>query len=370
MGTIFMSEPLLNDLAGAKLREKSGSRVADRYDFQKDWALCFLLELHSQRSDYVVLFDYIDDVVVLDSATTPKEMEFYQIKTKRSGEFKLKDILNRKKSPEGLSILGKLAANKIQFPSTTKSLNLVCNVPFNFELNSGTSSADMTPICLSDLAVRSIDTALQQIKEEHKLSVCPDVKDITLFLVTDLSLLAHSEHARGKLNDFLHRLYPDKPLPVTAVYKTLFGEVTRKNNKVLSCPTPEELLKQKAITRSELSQLIESLPKDTEIKQRLLDVWNQLRHENVPYPKIEQLKGAVIRYELQRPDKTNQALVQLTREVRSILDILKGSAQGYATLCEKLDLVVQKVKKQAPQIVSVYSDQEIKGIIIFEDNNE
>jgi hypothetical protein len=70
-----------------KPRETSGPRSANRFDFQKSWALCRLLELHQSGQDYLIVFDYHDDVLVLDSATDPNRIDFYQIKTKQNGHW-------------------------------------------------------------------------------------------------------------------------------------------------------------------------------------------------------------------------------------------------------------------------------------------
>ena len=66
-------------------RETSGSRASSRFDFQKNWVLCHLLELHLEKRDYLVLCDYHDDVVVLERPSNPDQAEFIQIKTKKTG---------------------------------------------------------------------------------------------------------------------------------------------------------------------------------------------------------------------------------------------------------------------------------------------
>lgn len=41
-----------------KPREKSGPRSSNRFDFQKEWAICKLLELHQTDDDYLLVLDY------------------------------------------------------------------------------------------------------------------------------------------------------------------------------------------------------------------------------------------------------------------------------------------------------------------------
>ncbi|GAG02404.1 unnamed protein product, partial [marine sediment metagenome] len=66
-------------------RENAGSKSSNRFDYQKNWALCKLLELHLSGRDYILVLDFHEDILVLDSEVDPKEIEFYQIKTTQQG---------------------------------------------------------------------------------------------------------------------------------------------------------------------------------------------------------------------------------------------------------------------------------------------
>ena len=63
-------------------RENAGSRSSNRFDFQKNWAICKLLELHQNNEDYVLILDLHEDVIILDSSNNPKCADFFQVKTK------------------------------------------------------------------------------------------------------------------------------------------------------------------------------------------------------------------------------------------------------------------------------------------------
>jgi hypothetical protein len=71
----------LKDQMTSQPRESGGSRASNRLDYQKDWALCHLLELHDTKTDYALIVEQHDDVAVLDSPQDPKRVDFYQIKT-------------------------------------------------------------------------------------------------------------------------------------------------------------------------------------------------------------------------------------------------------------------------------------------------
>jgi hypothetical protein len=61
--------------------------------YQHTWALCHLLGLHSSTTDYVLLMEYHDDVVVLDSSRAPRAADLFQIKTLSDKSWKTKALL-------------------------------------------------------------------------------------------------------------------------------------------------------------------------------------------------------------------------------------------------------------------------------------
>ncbi len=85
-------------------RESSGARTSNRYDFQKNWALCKLLELYSDTSDFLMLLDYHEDVVVLDDESSPEKAYFYQIKTKKSGAWTIATLTRKPKGKDGFAL--------------------------------------------------------------------------------------------------------------------------------------------------------------------------------------------------------------------------------------------------------------------------
>lgn len=50
--------------------ELSGAVSSDAFDYQKDWAICKLIELHEQGSDYAVVFEYHEEIIGPDLFST------------------------------------------------------------------------------------------------------------------------------------------------------------------------------------------------------------------------------------------------------------------------------------------------------------
>jgi hypothetical protein len=90
--------PSLKEQFAAIPREAAGSRNSNRTDYQKDWALCHLLELHDTGQNYALVVERHDDVVVLDCPVDPERVDFYQLKTKDDGDWRLAKLLHVEKS--------------------------------------------------------------------------------------------------------------------------------------------------------------------------------------------------------------------------------------------------------------------------------
>lgn len=65
-------------------REKAGPTSSSRFDYQKDWSICKLIESHNNANDYVIIFDWHDDLIIMDSENNPTKVSFYQIKGKKN----------------------------------------------------------------------------------------------------------------------------------------------------------------------------------------------------------------------------------------------------------------------------------------------
>lgn len=75
---------MLSVFSSKKPRETAGARTSNAYDFQKSWALCELIQRHLDGADYLMVFDFHEDVVVFDGEVAPRRSEFFQIKSRLS----------------------------------------------------------------------------------------------------------------------------------------------------------------------------------------------------------------------------------------------------------------------------------------------
>src|SRR5581483_6522192 len=160
-------------IANTRPRERSGSTAADRFEYQRDWALCKLLVLHQSRDDYLVALDAFDDVVLRNGEEAPDKIAFLQSKTRKKRTMTLSAMLRQEKGESGLlpSMLAKLYYNKILFPDNTEALTLVSNAPFSVKLiNSEAESTALKTLRCVELDQETRNTIREQLKREHGLA--------------------------------------------------------------------------------------------------------------------------------------------------------------------------------------------------------
>lgn len=50
--------------------------MANRFDYQKDWALYKVLEFQLENGNYVIVLDFHDDILILDLDISPDKIGF------------------------------------------------------------------------------------------------------------------------------------------------------------------------------------------------------------------------------------------------------------------------------------------------------
>ncbi|GIP20659.1 DUF4297 domain-containing protein [Paenibacillus sp. J22TS3] len=352
-----------------KPRENSGTSSSNRFDYQQDWAICKLLELHKTGNDYLLVLDYHDDVVVLDSENQPKQVSFYQLKTKDKGNWTMTDLLRRKKGKEGLlpSMLGKLFGCKLTFGSNTLSINFVSNATFSVELkNKDDKSVDKRTICFAELSSKVIADVIKKIRDEHYLTEDPEFTDITFLHVSDLILNNRETYVKGKLSDFLEELNPNGKFKISLVYTTIFDEIKRKNNYEYSINDFEELLKHKSISKKYFQTILKNFNVDNSCEEMWTYTQNKLSNEAVPLSILPKLRDAWRKYEIDRMDGTNLYLKALREAAANIVVPYKLNLTITSLYQGIIEPAYKEFIEARVQTMDLYDEFYIKVIILME----
>ncbi len=331
MSTAPTERDAIDAIAHAPPRERSGSVSSNRFAFQDDWALCHLLELHLSGSDYRVVFDFHDDILVLDGSVAAQNIRFYQIKTNVNGNWTRKKLLKRKagKNAPSMSPLGKLRWNYVTFPANTERMTFVSNARYDLLLQSGDSSLTKERICLTELDSSERTTIQAALKKELSLMAEPGGEDKTFLEVTSLSVQDHSSHATGKVAEFL-RAFRREELSSVVLYQTLNGEIQRKSQYEFTPGDVEEVKAKVSICKGDFETMIGALTPANSVRTIVDRIRQRLTVEGLHFHEVELLCHACERFDVQRMGGESalveEAVVVVDSAVRTVED------RGYPTL--------------------------------------
>ena len=130
-------------LETARPRDIFGSQTAARYEFQANYSMLKLIELLEGKQDFRIVFDHFDDLMVLDSATTPSRVWLYQIKSKDPGEWSCTEICAKVSRKVPKSIVSKMYAHQTLFGQALQETSIVSNASYRIKLLDGTFSSGM-----------------------------------------------------------------------------------------------------------------------------------------------------------------------------------------------------------------------------------
>ncbi len=190
-----MNGDLLTTFSEKKPRETAGSRSSNRFDYQKNWSLCELLNLHSNNNDYLMVFEHHEDVVVFDSQHAPLNAIFYQVKTKKTGNWTVNNL--SKSSNDGQSIIGKLYSNYALFPDSVEALIFSSNQGLSTKLSNGDKGIDCQYIEFSQLSNKDKELVSQAVGSDVNKYCDLDGLSRIRIHKTDLRLDDHTAITKG-----------------------------------------------------------------------------------------------------------------------------------------------------------------------------
>lgn len=289
----------LESIVARKPRENAGSLAANRFAYQLDWGLKKLLELEESNQPYTIIFDYQDDILVLESDKDPNYIDFYQVKTNAAaGGWRLGQLTRvlkpkTKKEPvqtdlfsqpvddveeeEKYSKLAKLLIHSLDFPSNARDYFFVTNANFGGTLIKGREFNRMQNLDFSQLVKEAQDEIKKKVKNE-----LPEIDDSVFehlhFIKNQMSIDDHEVIIIGLLTDFLNRHIPKAKVSVRPVYDTLMGEMKKRNNYEAIPDSVEDLVKNKAFTKTQFHQFLKGLETYENIEGKRAVIQNHLLH--------------------------------------------------------------------------------------------
>lgn len=358
MDEIELTTSLEQTFAEAEPREISGSRSSNRYDYQKSWALCQLLSLHSSGCDFLMILDYHEDVVVFNLGTNPASADFYQIKSKRSGNWTINALTVPFGDSVGSSIFGKLFSNYILFPEFSNSLVFVSNQGLSATLKDGKKALDCESVSFSQFC--DADKEKIRMRVEGATAKLCEIFGLSKLSVskTELGIGDHPAHTKGKLVEFCEDHFPSEEISVSLAYKTISDEIQRKTNCEGKFESTEELYSKKGISRADFESMLAIFVQNCSVELLWSDAHQILTAENYTFSEILRIRESWTKYIISRMNVSDELLVAFSKSVRLEIKTFKQSGATY----KFRDLV--KIVKPTLKLKSISSSLETPELFI------
>lgn len=245
----------------SKLPSDVGGSTADNgFSFQKNWALKKLLELEDSGESYTIIFDYHDDIEVLDSDEDATNIDFYQIKT--SGNYwqasKLCQKENDSKGKAKKSYLGKLINHYLEFEKT-RDVYFVTNTFVSKNHFDSKSDSHDEILSFSKLSEKVQNDIKAKIEEELGTHINSNNYEHLFIIQNQLNLNDSTDSLVGKVTTFLRKHLGTSEINSRSFYDAIFAEITKRNDYKEVCHTKEELFTHKAISKSQFESFINEL---------------------------------------------------------------------------------------------------------------
>jgi hypothetical protein len=324
-------EPLADRLMRIRPRERAGPRTTNRVEYQKHWAICEMLVRHDTDEDYCFVFEFHDDVLILDCADNPATAEFVQVKTKtgRTVKWTVAQLTKPDKDSDNdasTSILAKLFHNRQQFDAYTVSLAVISNAPFNFDLREEEGGNDLV-LPFGRLPAEKQAAILEHLREVYGPQVEAAQLTALRFERSTLSLDDSPAHTIGRLHAFVERRYPGKRIPVNALYQTLLTEVGSRSMAEHLPQSFNELIRSRSVSRDDFEQHLGSAAIHDDPEQEFQAILASLTDAGWAWPQRVKLRNAWRDYLIHRSNPEH-AVTQAAKEwiLPTLEDVLSADA--------------------------------------------
>ena len=338
-------------------REIGGSLAQERFDYQALWGLALILSNHETGEDYAIAFEFHDDVVLLDSASAPASVRFYQVKTKDKGHWTLTDLFRRpalkkgqKEADRPHSFMGKLFDNYAAFPDDTAAMSFVSNVPLEF-------AGANQDIAFKDCDGDAFEKFLKRLQEEHTGATGVQA-GLMHFVKANLSLNDASTHAKGILHNFVVKAHGEIEYNLDAFYRAVIEDCRTRSKYTGEIKSFADLVRYKAICRADVETWLAA------VGAAKTPSWSEIAPE-LSYDAIKKmrLRAEWMKYRAMVLDAGDEGIRSVRREIRTAL----GSSLGDAlSLTPIVDKILAAVRPAATKHLSPCADERLIVMILYE----
>lgn len=290
----------------------SGSRTKNRYRYELYWGIMKVYELFSNQEEFCVVFDYASDIDVINRDS----LVLYQLKT-HNKKVTLPFLARLSASKE--SIVTKMAA--LDNNEYVKKLIIVSNEQLDCE---DSLVSNQETICFSTLSPEE-----QEYINKHVDQVLHKSIDLSkyFYIRSDMCVSSPQKILLGETTIFLQKILKIKMVDPVYFLNYVQSKVIEKACYEMYPSTFEELVKNKALTRTDVKSILEDYGNTynqyaNDVSKKIDDLKTEL-----PFEKIIKIKQAL----------ANISAVGLTdfislSTIKSIIDEISSNSKSYEDL--------------------------------------
>jgi hypothetical protein len=304
--------------------EKGGPDGTLGFSFQQWWATLKIVEMLAQTDDdFAVGMEIKEDVTILNSASSPTEIEFCQIKkNEKAGSWTFKE-LHRAAKPSKVpasttSILAKLYSRRYQFRAHDTKLRFVSNVGYKIPVPPDGQSANSHGCALILLHKESVQDLQEQIAKQLGIKIDEIQLDNFVLERTDLPLQRQHLLVSGLLSENCNsaRIPFSLPQPGVAA-RVLASEVQERASNTNYALSLKEL-QSRIISRQNALQVLASVSAASKepLQETLDKAIARLNHERYRFLAVRQIENQRVAVCAGAVDRTNTMFWTIANALR------------------------------------------------------
>lgn len=353
------------DLLNEPQREKGGKLAVERFEYQAAWGLSHILQLYRAGVDFGVAFEFHDDILEIDSVSSPAKITFFQVKTQKAGTWTLSSISassggKAKKTKEKpgdslperkLSFAGKMYDNYKRFPKYTDRLVFVTNQMCS-DLVAGHHETEF------DTATKAkIESFRARLKEQD-----PDFQDehskLFRFCCSTMNLASFSDTIMGAVQKFVIE-QTGMAEASTYAFALMLLEECRQRERMDVDFTSFATMSDSFVTRKQINDCLEEFKKK--------------RAESVDWIEIAPYITSIVRrrdigaaWKLYVNDRRSRYGPGPQRFRKAVREIASTYIVGVSELLAEVDAALPDVRQLAPLWDTTASDDYLRAVILYE----
>jgi hypothetical protein len=250
---ISFDSDLIKAIDYSPVRETSGSETQRRFSYQNAQVLRSIIEVHPICENFNVVCEAHDDFLIIRNHGAVEKLDFYQVKTLKKGQWK---FTARKIAVEQKEIIAKMVDNLIKIEHSESNSNMITNAQVS---NGRKIFVSKEKFAFNELTPGEKTVVLKQIQELKPETAITHINKIA-YQISDLPLESFEQTAKGYLEEFLSKTYPNGDFKLDALFRCIMVEIRKRSE------TPAEagkIIRNKSIHKSEFNEFIETANKAT-----------------------------------------------------------------------------------------------------------